>query len=61
MEEIKTFVYFDLEATGLKSSGKPRMTKISLIAVYSEDIMLNLHIKLTDESKIILEKKRDTS
>ena len=31
MEEIKTFVYFDLEATGLKSSGKPIITKISLL------------------------------
>ena len=33
MDEIKTFVYVYLEATGLKSSGRPRITEISLIAV----------------------------
>ena len=50
MEEIKTFVYFDLKATGLKCSGKPRITETSLIAVNYED-MLDLHIKLTEELK----------
>ena len=31
MQDIKTFVYFDLEATGLKSSGRPRVCEISFI------------------------------
>ena len=42
MQDIRTFVYFDLEATGLKSSGRPRVCEISLIAVDSSDI-LDLH------------------
>ena len=33
MSEIKTLVYFDLEATGLKNSGRPRITEISFVAV----------------------------
>ena len=45
MEDIRTFVYFDLEATGLKSSGRPRVCEISLIAVDSSDI-LDLHKSL---------------
>ena len=36
--EIKTLVYFDLEATGLKSSGRPRISEISLVAVKSRDV-----------------------
>ena len=39
MQDIKTFVYFDLEATGLKSSGRPRVCEISLIAVNTSDII----------------------
>jgi len=39
MKEVKTLVYFDLEATGLKSSGKPRITEISLVAVNFEDVL----------------------
>ena len=39
MSEIKTLVYFDLEATGLKSSGRPRITEVSLIAVNIEEIL----------------------
>ena len=39
MQDIKTFVYFDLEATGLKSSGRPRVFEISLIAVNTSDVI----------------------
>jgi DNA polymerase III epsilon subunit-like protein len=45
MKEIKTLVYFDLEATGLKNSGRPRITEISLIAVNIQDL-LELHMKI---------------
>ena len=45
MQDIRTFVYFDLEATGLKSSGRPRVCEISLIAVDTSDI-LELHESL---------------
>ena len=38
MAKIKTLVYFDLEATGLKSSGRPRITEISFVAVSSENV-----------------------
>ena len=48
MSSIKTIVYFDLEATGLKSSGRPRITEISFVAVNSENLEeLNLKIKIT--------------
>jgi len=40
-------VYFDLEATGLKSSGKPRISEISLVAVNVEDV-LQLHYRLVE-------------
>ena len=33
MSEIKTLVYFDLEATGLKNSGRPRITELSLFSL----------------------------
>ena len=39
MPEIKTYVYFDLEATGLKNSGKPRITELSLVAVNQQDVL----------------------
>ena len=39
MSEIKTFVYFDIEATGLKSSGRPRICEISLVAVNTQDVL----------------------
>ena len=45
MQDIRTFVYLDLEATGLKSSGRPRVCEISLIAVDTSDI-LDLHESL---------------
>ena len=38
MTSIKTLVYFDLEATGLKSSGRPRITEISFVAVNFESL-----------------------
>ena len=31
--KVETLVYFDLEATGLKSHGKPRITELSCVAV----------------------------
>ena len=39
MQEVRTLVFLDLEATGLKSSGKPRICEISLIAVNIEDML----------------------
>ena len=36
--EINTLVYFDLEATGLKSSGRPRISEISMVAVNTQDM-----------------------
>ena len=33
MNGIKTLVYFDIEAAGLKSSGRPRITEILLVSV----------------------------
>ena len=39
MSEIKTLVYFDIEATGLKSSGRPRICEISLVAVNTQDVL----------------------
>ena len=32
MNKIKTLVYCDLEATGLKNCGRPRITELSLVA-----------------------------
>ena len=46
MKDIKTLVYFDIETTGLKSSGRPRITEISLVAVNMGDTLrLSLEIK----------------
>ena len=39
MSEIKTLVYCDLEATGLKNSGRPRITELSLVAVNMRNIL----------------------
>jgi DNA polymerase III epsilon subunit-like protein len=50
MAEIRTLVYFDLEATGLKSSGTPRVCEISLLAVNTKDV-LDLHVTLMDHLK----------
>jgi hypothetical protein len=59
MQDIRTFVYFYLEATGLKSSGRPRACEISLIAVNTSDIpdphksLLNSISDRTNEDTII--------
>ena len=39
MSRIRTLVYIDIEATGLRSSGKPRITELSLVAVKVEDVL----------------------
>ena len=39
MMDVKTLVYFDLEASGLKSSGTPRISELSLIAVNIQDVL----------------------
>ena len=51
MSELKTLVYCDLEATGLKSSGRPRISELSLVAVKIEDVL-----KLNSQLKIQLQK-----
>ena len=43
-------VYLDIEPTELKSSGKPRVTQLSLVAVRTESI-LELHSKLTCQNQ----------
>ena len=49
MNEVKTLVYFDLEATGLKSSGRPRICEISFVAVNIEDVLqLSLSLSKTE-------------
>ena len=39
MKEVKTIVYFDIEATGLKDSGKPRICEFSFVAVSTQDVL----------------------
>ena len=51
MTEVKTLVYFDLEATGLKSSGRPRICEISLVAVDIQDI-LQLGLRLNEDKQL---------
>ena len=51
MGKVKTLVYFDIEATGLKSSGKPRTGEISFVAVDIQDI-LQLGLRLNEERKL---------
>ena len=58
MSEINTLVYFDIEATGLKSSGRPRITEVSLVAVKTKDVS-EMHSSLLShlsnlEDKILL-------
>ena len=48
MINIKTLVYFDLEATGMKSAGRPRMSKIVLVAVNLEDVEKQ-HMKIQNQ------------
>ena len=45
---MNTLVYFDLEATGLKSAGRPRITEISLVAINVRDI-LDCHERIKDK------------
>ena len=47
MTKVNRLVFFDLEATGLKSSGRPRISEISLVVVNSQDI-LDLNLKIQD-------------
>ena len=45
---MKTLVYFDIEATGLKSSGRPRISEISFVAINNQEI-LNLNHTLLEK------------
>ena len=57
MSEIKTLVYFDIEATGLKNSGRPRITELSLVAVSTRDVLdLQSNLMNCTESQIEAEK-----
>ena len=44
---IKTLVYFNLEATGLKSAGSTRISEIAFVAVNFEE----LHMKIQNQLK----------
>ena len=44
---IQTIVYLDLESTGLRESGRPRISEISLLAVNMNDF-LQLQIKINE-------------
>ena len=55
MSGVNTLVYFDIEATGLKSSGRPRITEISLLAVNTHEIF-ELHEKIRHQESIQIEK-----
>ena len=48
MTEIKTLVYFDIEATGLKSSGRPRISEISFVALDIQEFF-DLNQKLLEK------------
>ena len=48
--EMKTLVYFDIEATGLKSSGRPRISEVSFVAIKTEEI-LDMNHKLLEKLK----------
>ena len=50
MTEIKTLVYFDIEATGLKSSGRPRISEISFVALNTQEVF-ELNQKLSEKLK----------
>ena len=38
MIDVKTIVYFDIEATGLKSPGMPRICELSFVGVNIQDV-----------------------
>ena len=42
MINVKTLVYFDLEATGLKSAGILRISEIAFVVVNFEDMKQNV-------------------
>ena len=52
MATIKTLVYFDLEATGLKSSGRPRISELSFVAIDAQEINI-MNKKLSEKVKNI--------
>ena len=45
---MKTLVYFDIEATGLKSSGRPRISERTFVAINTKEIS-NLNHKLMEK------------
>ena len=45
---MNSLVYFDLEATGLKSAGRPTITEISLVAINVRDIE-DCHERIKDK------------
>ena len=51
MSEVKTLVYFDIEVTGLKSSGRPRICEMSFLAVDIQDI-LQLGLRLNENKEL---------
>ena len=51
MSELKTLVYFDIEATGLKRSGRPRICEMSFVALDIQDI-LQLGLRLNEDRKL---------
>ena len=53
MSKIKRLVYFYIKAKGMKNSGTPRKTELSLVAVSTKDVF-NLWLNLWNltESKI---------
>jgi DNA polymerase III epsilon subunit-like protein len=55
MCEIKTLVYCELEGTGLKNSGRLRITELSFVAVNTESI-LDLNEMLLSQSKVKVER-----
>ena len=52
MATIKTLVYFDLEATGLKSSGRPRISELCFVAVDAQEINI-VNKKLSEKVRNI--------
>ena len=54
MPKVSTLVYFDLEATGLKSAGKPRICELSFLAVNIQHVLdMNLIMMKSIKSRTI--------
>ena len=51
---IQTIVYLDLESTGLRESGRPRISEISLLAVNMNDFLSGPHVLVEAESLLVL-------